>query len=57
MTIFMYAAAAKMGGSENECADSNSISFHARFAFDQLSGWEPETNLVPLTFNEWKDKQ
>lgn len=29
----------------------------ARFAFDQLSGWEPETNLVPLTFNEWKDKQ
>ena len=29
----------------------------ARFAFDQLSGWEPETNLVPLTFNEWKNKQ
>ena len=23
----------------------------------QLSGWEPETNLVPLTFNEWKNKQ
>ena len=29
----------------------------ARFAFDHLSGWEPETNLVPLTFNEWKNRQ
>lgn len=31
--------------------------YFARFAFDQLSGWEPETNLVPLTFNKWKNKQ
>ena len=31
--------------------------YFARFAFDQLSGWEPETNLVPLIFNKWKNKQ
>lgn len=40
-----------------EAPEERYLVYLARFAFDQLSGWEPETNLVPLTFNEWKDKQ
>lgn len=29
----------------------------ARFAYDKLGGWEPGTNIVPLTFDEWKNEQ
>lgn len=39
-----------------EAPEERYLVYLARFAFDQLGGWEPGTNLVPMTFDEWKNK-
>lgn len=40
-----------------EAPEERYLVYLAWFAFEQLGGWEPGTNLVPLTFDEWKNEQ
>ena len=40
-----------------EAPEERYLVYLAWFAFEQLGRWEPGTNLVPLTFDEWKNEQ
>ena len=50
----IYLDDACIADDDAEAPEERYLVYLARFAFDRLGGWEPGTNLVPLTFDEWK---
>lgn len=53
----IYLESACIADDDAEAPEERYLVYLARFAYDQLGGWEPGTNLVPLTFDEWKNEQ
>lgn len=53
----IYLESACIADDDAEAPEERYLFYLARFAFEQLGGWEPGTNLVPLTFDEWKNEQ
>lgn len=53
----IYLEDACIADDDAEAPEERYLVYLARFAYDQLGGWEPGTNIVPLTFDEWKNEQ